>query len=318
MAASEKRRASGRRVNALGVHSLDSVVYAAPDLKLAETFHKSFGLGVRHENAGLALYAEASGHRWVSVVEGPKKRLHHLSFGLFEEDLAPFAKRMRRLGVERIDSPRGFESNGIWLKDHDGTPVEVKVAEKVSPSRKPAAKLDPQPAGAGAAPRRSLSGHTRPQRLSHTLLFSSSVPAAINFYTRVLGLRVSDRSADDIVFLHAPHGSDHHVVAFCRSGGPGLHHTSWAVRSVHEIGLGAERMREAGYDKGWGLGRHVLGSNYFHYVRDPWGSYSEYSFDIDFIPADVTWRSGDYGPEDSFYVWGPQPPSDFVVNYELA
>ena len=35
-----------------------------------------------------------------------------------------------------------------------------------------------------------------------------------------------------------------------------------------------------------GVGRHVLGSNYFYYVQDPWGSFAEYSYDIDFVPAD--------------------------------
>ena len=54
-----------------------------------------------------------------------------------------------------------------------------------------------------------------------------------------------------------------------------------------------------GYDRGWGLGRHVLGSNLFHYVRDPWGSYSEYSADIDYVPVDCDWNSGDHPPEDS-------------------
>jgi catechol 2,3-dioxygenase len=62
----------------------------------------------------------------------------------------------------------------------------------------------------------------------------------------------------------------------------------------------------------------VLGSNYFHYVRDPWGSYSEYSADIDYIPVDHDWKGGDHPPEDSFYVWGPQPPADFAFNHESA
>ena len=64
------------------------------------------------------------------------------------------------------------------------------------------------------------------------------------------------------------------------------------------------------------MGRHVLGSNYFRYVRDPWGSFAEYSYDIDFIPADVEWQAADHPPEDSFYVWGPPVPDDFIVNHE--
>ena len=75
-------------------------------------------------------------------------------------------------------------------------------------------------------------------------------------------------------------------------------------------------MRGAGYDKGWGLGRHVLGSNYFHYVRDPWGSYAEYSFDIDFVPAGSLWPAADHSPEDALYVWGPALPEDFITNHE--
>ena len=79
-----------------------------------------------------------------------------------------------------------------------------------------------------------------------------------------------------IAFMHAVHGSDHHVIAFVKSDGPGLHHLSWDVGSINDIGLGAMQMADRGFSAGWGLGRHVLGSNYFHYVRDPWGSYAEY------------------------------------------
>lgn len=57
---------------------------------------------------------------------------------------------------------------------------------------------------------------------------------------------------------------------------------------------------------------------FFHYVRDPWGSYSEYSSDIDYVSADHDWDAGDHGPEDAFYIWGPTPPDDFTVNYEAA
>ena len=65
------------------------------------------------------------------------------------------------------------------------------------------------------------------------------------------------------------------------------------------------------------MGRHVLGSNYFHYVRDPWGSYSEYSADIDYIPPTCDWDAGDYALEDSIYLWGPELPKDFITNHEL-
>ena len=89
--------------------------------------------------------------------------------------------------------------------------------------------------------------------------------------------------------MHGIHGSDHHLLALVKSSGSGFHHCSWDVASINDIGLGAMRMADKGWAKGWGLGRHVLGSNYFHYVRDPWGSFSEYSCDIDYIPKDERW-----------------------------
>ena len=101
-----------------------------------------------------------------------------------------------------------------------------------------------------------------------------------------------------------------------KSSAPGFHHCSWDVSSINDIGLGATRMHDKGYTKGWGLGRHVLGSNYFHYVRDPWGSFAEYSCDIDYIPKEDRWPSADHKPEDSFYLWGPDVPPEFTVNYE--
>ncbi|AJX00610.1 2,3-dihydroxybiphenyl dioxygenase domain protein [Burkholderia gladioli] len=77
-------------------------------------------------------------------------------------------------------------------------------------------------------------------------------------------------------------------------------------------------MRNAGYLEGWGVGRHVLGSNYFYYVRDPWGSFAEYSFDIDYVPNDIDWPSANHAPEDSLYVWGPAVPDYFFTNFEQA
>ncbi|MEZ5657164.1 MAG: VOC family protein [Burkholderiaceae bacterium] len=101
-----------------------------------------------------------------------------------------------------------------------------------------------------------------------------------------------------------------------KSEGRGLHHTSWTVERIDECGMGMEQMLAAGFKEGWGVGRHVIGSNYFYYTRDPWGSFCEFSCDIDFIDEKTEWPSGDYHPEDSFYLWGPAVPEYFVANLE--
>ena len=307
-----------RRPGELGVHSLDRFNFSVPDLDAARKFYASFGLDVRAERDALNIHTHGHPHRWGSVVEGPRKKLQFISFGAFEDDLPRFRARLDHLRIARIDPPSGAESNGLWLRDPDGTPIEIRVAEKSSPNEKPPFDMLGGVAGLAAAPSRSKAPAVRPRRLAHMLVFTRDIPAAIRFYGEVLGLRLSDRSGDMIAFMHAVHGSDHHVIAFVKSEGPGLHHLSWDVGSVNNIGIGAMQMADKGFCAGWGLGRHVLGSNYFHYVRDPWGSYAEYSADVDYIPVDRDWMSADHPPEDSFYVWGPTPPADFAFNHEVA
>jgi catechol 2,3-dioxygenase-like lactoylglutathione lyase family enzyme len=186
----------------------------------------------------------------------------------------------------------------------------------VSPDRKSESQWVSVPAGKPGAGTRAEAPPVRPRRLSHVLIFTCDVLESIKFYERTLGLRLSDRASDLVAFMHGIHGSDHHLLALVKSSAPGFHHCSWDVASLNDIGLGAMRMHDKGWTKGWGLGRHVLGSNYFHYVRDPWGSFSEYSCDIDYIPKDERWPAADHKPEDSFYLWGPDVPREFTINYE--
>ena len=205
----------------------------------------------------------------------------------------------------------------MWLRDPDGLAIQLVVADKVSPScPSPAMPQTPPQPGQGAAPSRSQAALVRPRYLSHILQFTADVTHMRAFCEEVLGLRLSDHSGDVIAFMHTPHGSDHHLVAFAKSHAPGLHHSSWDVGNVDEVGRGMEQMRNAGWGKGWGVGRHVLGSNFFNYVEDPWGSFCEYSAGIDFVPHDLDWPAADHPPEDSLYVWGPAVPDNFITNQE--
>lgn len=303
------------------IHSLDCVVFTVPDLLEAESFYKAFGLGTQMADGRLALYTDGHPHCWAVLHElrGQPKKLQYLSFGCFEEDLEGIAQRAEAQRTPKVQPHRLGDAKGLWLQHPEGFPVQVKPAAKSSPSEKSVpAPASAVAAGQGAAPSRSKVRQVRPRRLSHVLLFSRDVTAGAAFFEGALGLRVSDRSSDVIVFMHGVHGSDHHVIALAKSDGPGLHHLSWDVASIDEVGMGMEQMLHAGHERGWGVGRHVLGSNYFYYVRDPWGSFCEYSFDIDFVPRGLQWPSADHPLEDSFYVWGPRVPDDFITNHETA
>lgn len=303
----------------LAAHSVDEFVFSVPDLEQARHFYTHFGLEVRDEAGQLALYTYGHPHRWGRIRAGAgRKRLLWLTLGIYAQDQERFAQHLARLGIAPIAPPAGAEADGLWIRSPDGLALQLKVAAKVSPST-PGPQGQPEPCvNVGRAPTRSAVVPVKPLYLSHLLLFSADVPQATRFYEEVLGLRISDTSGDAIAFMHSPHGSDHHLIALAKSDGVGLHHTSWCMPSIDSVGHGMEQMRQAGYPEGWGVGRHVLGSNYFRYVRDPWGSYAEYSYDIDFIEPGAQWPAADYPPEDALYVWGPALPEDFITNYELG
>jgi catechol 2,3-dioxygenase-like lactoylglutathione lyase family enzyme len=309
---------STRRPGVVGVHSLDGFVFTVPVLDEAQRFYEAFGLDVRRSAGRIDLHTFGHPHRWGSVFEaGRAKKLQYLSFGIFADDQPAFRERVQRLGL--ACEPHALsDGQGLWLRCPDGVPVQLVVAEKSSPVQKSTPTAPPAvPPGAGAAPGRSKVQPVHPRRLSHLLLFTPDVPRMVAFCADVLGMRLSDHSGDGIAFVHGVHGSDHHLVAFAKSHAPGLHHSSWDVGSVNEIGLGSEQMRNAGFARGWGVGRHVLGSNYFYYAKDPWGSFAEYSFDIDYVPQDLDWPAADHPGEDSFYVWGPPPIEEFIENHEV-
>ncbi|AQV98959.1 metapyrocatechase [Cupriavidus necator] len=296
------------------VHSIDHFALHVPSLADARTFFQAFGLEVRRAGAGhgeLELRA-GDGHRWARILEAERKSLGYLCFNAFADDLSPLRDQVAQAGA----ALRDVQEDGFSFHDPDGNLILVRIGPRTAPDQKKRNGI-----GDGGADRRGACTRAQvrrviPGRLSHVLLFTPDVLRAVDFYAQALGLRLSDKSQDLIAFTHAPHGCDHHLVAFAKSSARGWHHSSWEVTDVNAVGEGAAQMAAAGYAKGWGTGRHVLGSNYFHYVEDPWGSFCEYSADMDFISAGHAWPSGDFAPEDSLYLWGPAVPENFVRNTE--
>jgi catechol 2,3-dioxygenase-like lactoylglutathione lyase family enzyme len=305
-----------KRAGALGIHSIDHFGLQVPDLDVARSFYEAFGLDVRTAGQGLELYTRGNAHCWSRIVQAPVKQLCYLSFGLYSEDEAAMTAHLDAKGAKRIDALPGAPAGGIWIEGFDGLPLNIRVAEKCSPDAKTRFETVSSASGTSGAIFNSAAPKTHPRNLSHFAIYTTDVIAATAWYEDMLGLRLSDGSGPVVAFLHGPHGSDHHLLALVGSTHRGMHHASWDVGSFQEVGLGSAQMFRAGYKVGWGVGRHVLGGNYFYYARDPWGSYSEFSADIDYIPADCEWPSAQHAPEDSFYLWGPDVPSELVANLE--
>ena len=300
-----------------GVHSIDHFALEIPDLGQGRFIFDSFGLRVEERPEGLELYASDSPHRWGRLFKGAHKRLAYLALNCYDKDLEPLRKQAMAAGAKFSQPHPHGGSEGFWLRDCDDNLIQVRSGEKTMPDSKRPATFRNALGNERAVLGRSSYGKIFPRRLSHVLLFTPDVPRQVEFFETVVGLRLTDRAEDLIAFTHARHGSDHHMIAFAKSEARGWHHCSWDVPGIDEVGQGADQMAKAGFKAGWGTGRHVLGSNYFHYVQDPWGSFSEYSADIDYVPKGEIWDTNDWPPEDSLSLWGPEVPEIFLTNSEV-
>lgn len=299
-----------------GIHSINHVGLLMPDLAEASRFMHAFGLRVEQRGQQLNVRASASEHVWLRVQRGDKKQLAFVSVGCYAEDYLQICQQIEAAGGQPASAHALGSDDGYWFRDPHGTLLQLRVAPKMMPDQKTPMADRSVPAGVQGAAFRDTMATVAPTRLAHMLMFTPDVQRSVEFYEQALGVRVADRSADLVAFTYARHGCDHHLLAFVKSDGIGVHHTSWDLPAIEDLGIGAAQMRNAGFPYQWGLGRHVLGSNYFNYVRDQAGKWWEYNCHIDYIPAGMPWQGGDHPPENSFYLWGPDLPSDFAVNGE--
>jgi catechol 2,3-dioxygenase-like lactoylglutathione lyase family enzyme len=303
--------------NVMAVRALLHYALEVPDQSIGEKFYRHFGLvDVPSWSDVVRLRPARLEREAVLLYPGPRKRLHHLAFGAPGDEMQAVTASLARAGVRQMDPPPGAPDGGIWVRDPDGHAVNIRPEGRQLPPADAPLTLNSPGHIARVAERGCPEGlEARPRRLGHVLLFTPDPDRQIDFYTRVLGMQLSDRSRSIVAFLRC--STDHHNLAFLASKGPGFHHASFEVGSIDEIAVGAQRMLDAGCEPGWGVGRHVIGSNFFYYARDPWGSFAEYFHDLDYIPEHCAWEPRDFPEQDALYRWGPPLPEYFSHNTEL-
>lgn len=300
------------------VRSMQHLGMALPDIEVARRFYADFGLEMT--TRGDLMVARCFGREQDQIVitEGHKKAVHHVCFGTRHADeLTAIKRKLEGSSTRLIDPPQPLLAEGIWFHDPDGVLVNIRV-EAPAPGRTEPELLLNSPGHTRRVNRRGYPDPSiaiQPRRLCHFILFTPDLVRKRQFYIEVLGLELSDYVGNFIAFLRTPPPSDHHVIGFMQSDRPGLHHIAFEVGTIDEIEMGARRMLDKGYTDVWGLNRHVQGSNYFHYLRDPWQSMVEYTCDIDFIDDSSKWPPKD-GREMPGFAWGAPMPADFGKNFD--
>ena len=297
----------------MAITGLHHYALAVPDLAEAETFLQAFGLETGEKDGTLVGRCTGRDQDQVAMVEAPDKQLHHVGFTFDPAGEGELRESLERHHVGLIDPPAGATGDGLWVRDPDGTYVQLIAADPAPPRK--VADIDVNIGGqyhrVDHAAWLENQNDVAPRRLGHSLVFTAQPDVMTAFYIDVLGLRLSDRITGKVTFLNTGSG-DHHVFGFITSTHPGFHHASFEVPSIDAIALGADRWRTSGRPVGWGLGRHTIGSNFFHYNPDPWGSWMEWFSDIDQITD--CWVANDWDVPP--HLWGTPPPETFIVNQE--
>ena len=306
------------------LHTLTRVTIGVPNVAETAAFYDDFGLTRTVPAAGesgrtdAVSFATLDGGDQLELVPVPdRRRLIGLDVAVDNaDDLDRITHNLQRLDLH----PTRSETE-LSVVD-PGTDVRVRVAigSRIiqTPFALPAYNL-PGNIGRDAARADAIerTGRVRPRKLGHVVIGSTDQPASERFFTEGIGFKVSDRVPGMAAFLRC--STDHHNVLVQAAPVTMLHHTSWQVDDVDEVGRGATTMLDKDPQRHvWGLGRHHIGSNFFWYLKDPAGNFSEYYSDLDCIVDDQLWTPRDWEGARALYNWGPPPPPSFLAPEDLA
>ena len=154
-------------------------------------------------------------------------------------------------------------------------------------------------------PSRAISGYTMGScGLGHIVFWVKDLKATVDFYTRVLGFKISDYIAwddNDAVFLHC--NPRHHTLAVMaeKPGCPGgtLHHIMLEAKTLDDVGYGYDIVRDAKIPLLIEMGKHTNDHMQSFYFFTPSGFCIEYGYGARQIGAN--WEVKTY---DQPMLWG--------------
>jgi catechol 2,3-dioxygenase-like lactoylglutathione lyase family enzyme len=309
----------------IAVHDIAYIRYQVTDLDRMEAFLVDFGLR-RVARTDSALYMRAAGpNHHVHISElGPENAT--LGFGLQAREASDLDRLAAHFGtsVEIGREPGGGAR--VRLTDPAGFLVDVVHGQARHAPLPMRAPLDANTAT--RRPRLGVPVRLKPApssvvRLGHVALLVPDFVRMLAFYRDLLGFRVSDtywagqEGHTIAAFLHCGLGerwTDHHTIALitAQDGRARFDHSAFEVLDLDDVMQGGEWLRERGYTRAWGVGRHIQGSQIFDYWRDPFGHKHEHWTDGDLVNDSTPAGHAPISPEE-LRQWAPQITPEFFA-----
>jgi catechol 2,3-dioxygenase-like lactoylglutathione lyase family enzyme len=297
----------------MALHRLTSITMGVPNVAETASYYTEFGL----VPVGDGWFATRDGGRQLHIVHAPTRRLVDLHVGVDDaDDLARTAGSLARMGIDVHREAQRISA----VEKATGIRAYLEIAPRIEQQPVTATRYN----GPGRyersgqrAPGVLRTEPVQPRKLGHAVVGSTDFAVTEAFFVSGLGFKVSDYIKGAGAFLRC--SIDHHNVLVLAAPVSFLHHTSWQVDDIDDVGRGAQVMLEDHPERHvWGLGRHYGGSNFFWYLKDPAGNFSEYYSDMDCIIDDQLWTPEDLEGARGLYAWGPPPPASFLHPEDLA
>lgn len=286
------------------IDQLRSVSLIVKDLSESIDFYtKTWGLQeVYRGESWVQLRGRQADHHVLELHEGANVGLKSITWGVASQDrLNLMCARLKSLGIfiqaepHELAGPSG--GVGFAFKDPEG-----RLHEVVSGLR----ELSPLHID-------SLASDVCPTKLAHVVVNSLNLSMMTDFLQSVLGFKLSD-STHKMRFFRC--NANHHSIALADFGSVSLNHVAFEMGSWNELMFGVGRVKLAGHQLQWGLGRHGPGDNVFSYFLDPNGLVVEYTAEVQQI-TDPNWMPGTpeqwARPPERMDQWGFSPqPSDTI------
>jgi catechol 2,3-dioxygenase-like lactoylglutathione lyase family enzyme len=298
----------------MGLHRLTSITLGVPDVAASTAFFHDFGL--TGDAGGLAT---RDGGDQVELVAAGRRSLVRLGVGTDDvDDLGRIAARVDQTGLGTVLELT--DQRLTVTEPVTGLTVEITEAPRYAspgaghPYNRPGAEPErwdiPAPSVLTSEP-------VTPSNLTHVVYGTPDQPTTLAFFTDVIGFEISDQVEGIIAFTRC--GEVHHNLAIQAAPVAFPHHIAFEVDDIDDVVRGGQHMVDIDPDRHmWGVGRHAIGSNWFWYLRDPSGTFVEYTSDIDRISAQDLYRPKDWQGHEFLYSFGPPTPREFLEPADIA
>ena len=233
------------------VRRLGHITFETPDIeKQIDHYTKIVGLTVTTQEKDRAVLATYLGEEALVLERGSRERTTAVAFQVDADfDMGRGRKELQDRGIqsESRNNISGGVEHATVFNDPNGTRIELFSESKLlSPSDR-----------IGAAP----------IKIGHVAFVVHDAKQMVDFYTTVLGFRVSDWAGDFFAFLRC--GPDHHTVNFLTGGEQRMHHFAFELKDWAHVQSACDHLGQKDVRIIWGPGRHGIGHNIFVYHFDP-------------------------------------------------